>query len=287
MTSDKQKEIREKILRGKIDINAQESYFKILYRGLLYDLNKKIKIRDCEIPHFVLNTGDDTMFLEVKGQDHSKEPLEVVNEDYVYNQIPRAVVQFNGINMQTDQLTNPYSRGKFSLKYDDFLYGITAEFKRMPIKCEVAVKYYFDSFSDLLDASQSLIANLAFVNDYTISYMGQTIFCTYTLPDTVDNQLQLEFDGLTTDSKNRIIEITLELESNMPIYMPRTVIFEDNFIRAGREKGYLHTSTEGFPVERMECDSSDGEEKYTTLGHLSGKRFNIKEKEFTYKNEIT
>lgn len=281
MTSEIQKELREKIIRGEVDINAQENFFKTLYRGFLYDINKKIKIRDCEIPHFVLNTGDDTMFLEVKGQDHSKEPLEVVNEDYVYNQIPRAMVQFNGVNMQTDQLTNPYSRGKFNLKYKDFMYGVTAEFKRMPIKCEASVKYYFDNFSDLLDATQSLITNLAFVNDYGISYMGQTVFCTYDLPDTVDPQLQLEFDGITTDSKNRTIEINYEIESNIPVYMPRTVIFEDNFIRAGKEKVYIHIKDE-LPVERREVISQDGNDNYASLGQLSGKRFFVNEKEFTF-----
>ena len=142
--------------------------------------------------------------------------------------------------MPTDQLTSPYTRGKFSLPYKDLIYGVTAEFKRMPVKCEAAVKYYFDNFSDLLDATQALITTLAFINDYNISYMGQTIFCTYTLPDSVDRQLQLEFDGITTDSKNRTIELNFELESNIPVYMPRTVIFEDNFIRAGKEKAFYH-----------------------------------------------
>jgi len=281
MVTQEQRELREKIIRGDIDINAQENFFKALYRGFLYDINKKIRIRGCDIPHFVLNTGDDTMFLEVKGQDYSKEPLEIVNEDYVYNQIPRAMVQFNGVNMQTDQLTSPYTRGKFSITYNDFLYGITAEFKRMSIKTEVALKYYFDSFSDLLDANQALITNLAFVNNYSISYMGQTIFCTYSLPDTIDNQIQIEFDGITTESKNRTIEISVEIESNIPIFMPRTVIFEDNFIRAGREKGYLHIG-DNLPIERKECDSGDGEVPYTTLGKLSGQRFMVANKEFKY-----
>jgi len=284
MTSEIQKELREKIIRGEIDINNQENYFKALYRGFIHDINQKIKIRKCEIPHIVLNTGDDTMFLEVKGQDHSKEPLEVVNEDYVYNQIPRAMVQFNGINLLTDQLSSPYMRGKFQLPYKDFLYGITAEFRRMPIRCEAGVKYYFDSFSDLMEASQSIITNLAFINDYTISYMGETIFCTYKLPDSVDGQLNLEFDGVTTDSKNRTIEITYEIESNLPVYMPRTVIFEDNFIRGGKEKSYIHID-EKLPVDRHEADSGTGEEKYNTLGTLSGKYFKVGEKNFTYSNE--
>lgn len=260
MVSEIQKELREKIIRGEIDINNQENFFKALYRGFLYDINQKIKIRKCEIPHFVLNTGDDIMFLAVKGQDHSKEPLDTVNEDYVYNQIPRAMVQFNGINILTDQLSSPYMRGKFRLLYKDYQYGITAEFRRMPIKCEASVKYYFDNFSDLMEASQSLITNLAFINNYTISYMGESVFCTYKLPDSIDNQLNLEFDGVSTDSKNRTIEISYEIESNLPVYMPKTVIFEDNYIRAGKEKAFYHFGKKP-PIERTLDENNEPIEK--------------------------
>lgn len=265
MTTEIQKELREKIIRGEIDINNQENFFKALYRGFLYDINKKIKVRGCEIPHFVLNSGDDTMFLEVKGQDHSKEPAETVNEDYVYNQIPRAMVQFNGINILTDQLTSLYSRGNFVLPYKDFLYGITAEFRRMPIKCEASVKYYFDNFSDLMEASQGLITNLAFINNYAISYLGETVNASYKLPESVEGQLNLEFDGITTDSKNRTIEISYEIESNLPVYMPRTVIFEDNYIRAGKEKAHVHFGKKKIIEREYDKEKDDAVEKNKTL----------------------
>ena len=63
--------------------------------------------------------------------------------------------------------------------------------------------------------------------------------------------------------------------------MPRTVIFEDNFIRAGKEKAYIHIKDE-LPVERREVTSQDGSDIYPSLGQLSGKRFFVNEKEFTF-----
>ena len=226
----KTKEILEKILRGEILVNNQELFFNALFKGFLFDIRSKVIVRGKEVPHIVLNTGDDTMFLEVKGQDFSIEPQEVSNENYVYNKVPRANVQFNGVNILTDQLTSPFTRGDFTLVHDGQAYGATAEFRRFPIKVDATVKYYFDNFTDVMEATQSIISSLCFINDFTISYMGQTITSTYHCPDSIDNNLMLEFDGITTDSKNRTIEMTYEIESNLPVFMPRTVILASDYI---------------------------------------------------------
>lgn len=249
MITQEQKDLRDKILRGEIDINNTELFLKGFYKGFLYDINNHIKVRGCQIPHIVLNTGDDTMFLDVKGQDHSIEPLEVSNEDYVYNQIPRALVQFNGLTLQPDQLTAPYSRGSFSFEYDDLIYGITSEFRRMPLLANIAVKYIFDNFTDVLECSQQLITNLAFIKDFTFTYLGQTIFCTYKISESVNTELHLEFDGLSTDSKNRIINLDIEAETNIPVFNNKSVIFEDSYI----------TSTKAIRHERNIVPRTDEE----------------------------
>ena len=224
------KELKKRIESRELDINNVEHFLSALYKGFLWDINKNLSIRGEKIPHIVVNTGDDTMYLNVKGQDHSKEPIEVTNEDYVYTMIPRAAVQFNGVSMQTDQLTAPYTRGQFTLQTEEAAYGLTAEFRRMPIKNTVSVKYILDNFEDLLECTQQLITNLAFIKDFTITYMGQTINCTYKVPDTVDREVMLEFDGVTTDAKTRTIELEYEIETNIPIFDSRTVIFNGELI---------------------------------------------------------
>lgn len=224
------KELKKRIESGELDINNVENFLSALYKGFLWDINQHLSIRGERLPHIVVNTGDATMYLNVKGQDNSKEPLEVTNEDYVYSMVPRATVQFSGVSMQTDQLTAPYTRGRFTLQTEEATYGLTAEFRRMPIKNTVSVKYRLDNFEDLLECTQQLITNLAFIKDFTITYMGHTINCTYKVPDTVDREIMLEFDGVTTDAKVRTIELEYEIETNIPIFNNRTVIFDGEII---------------------------------------------------------
>lgn len=225
--NEEQKLLLSRIVSGEIDINDRENFFIALYKGFLWSINDKLSVRGNKIPHIVVNTGDDTMYLNVKGQNHSIEPAQVSNEDYVYSVVPRATVQFSGINMKTDQLTSPHTRGKLSLEYGDMLYSMTAKFRRIPITTSANVKYYLDNFTDLLECSQQIIANTAFINNFRVTYMGQTINCTYRLPDSFSDEKMLEFDGVTVDSKNRTVEIEYELETNLPVYDCRTAVFED------------------------------------------------------------
>lgn len=230
MDKAERRSIKQKIQNREIDINNSQSFFSVLFRGFLADINKNLKIRGEFIPHIVVNTGDDTMYLNVKGYDHAKEPKEVTNEDYVYSMVPRATVQFNGINMQPDELTAPYSWGDLTVETPEGVFGAKAQFRRMPIKVAASVKYIFDDFSDLMECAQQVITNLAFLKDYTVTYMGQTINCTYKVPDAIDKEIQLEFDGVTTEAKTRTIELEYEIETNLPVYNEMTVTFNDEFV---------------------------------------------------------
>ena len=135
-------ELQNKIVKGEIDINNRELFIGVLFKALLNNLNSQMKLRDKSINHFIINTGDDIMWLENKGQDNSKEPYQVSNEDYVYNTIPRCIVNMGSIEVLEEQVTNPYTRGNFEIDYDDILRGFSAEFRRVPIKMAVDLKYY-------------------------------------------------------------------------------------------------------------------------------------------------
>lgn len=233
-------DLQNKIRKGEIDPNNQVLFFSSIYKGLIYELNKCIDLRGKNIPHFILNTGDDIMYLEVKGQDHSVEPLQVSNENYVYNQVPRAILTVGNIEILSDQLTNPYTNGNFDIEYDGNVYGFHAEFRRIPLKTSVTVRYYLDTFTDVMDVSQQLISKLMFVKNYRISYMGQTIFCTYKPQTSIDKDMNITFDGGTTDSKLRTIEIEIEIETNFPLFEPKTAIMNANFIRTLKCDGGLY-----------------------------------------------
>ena len=222
---------QHKIVKGEIDVNNQELFMSTLFKALLHNLNHQMMLRDKNIPHFILNTGDDIMWLENKGQDNSKEPYQVSNEDYIYNSIPRCIVNLGGIEVLEDQITSPYSRGEFEITADDILQAFSAEFRRMPLKFSVTLKYYLDSFTDVLSVTQYIITKLLFIRTFKFDYLGQMIEASYKVPTSFDNEKNITFDGGTTEQKLRTIELTLEVETNMPVYDERTAIGSGNYIK--------------------------------------------------------
>lgn len=244
--SEKQ-EIITKIRREEIDINDQSLFFPIVIKGLILKLNEQIKIRNKKVPHYIIHTGDDTMYLNVKGQNSSIEPLEISNEDYVYSSVPRCLVTTEGINIETDQLTCPYTRGIMQYESDDSIYTISGEFRRIPIKLTVNCKYYVDSWGDLLELTQQIISKLAFIQTYKVSYLGQSITCSYIIPTSIDNEYTTELDGTTQDNKLRTTELSLEIETNFPVWEPRTMIMTDDYIS---EFAYVGNNTTKYATEQ-------------------------------------
>ena len=82
-------DIVQDIRTGALDINTQELFFPLIIKGLLTNLNTAIKVRNIPVPHYILHTGDDRMFLDIKGYDNSIEPLKISNENNIY---------INGVN---------------------------------------------------------------------------------------------------------------------------------------------------------------------------------------------
>ena len=221
----------EKLRSRNIDINNIEPFLPIITKGFIYKLNQNLIIRNIHIPHYILNTGDDIMYLEPKGQDQSIEPIENSNENFIYSQIPRCMVQPAGLNIQTDQLTSPYSYGNFQVGIEDMIYEFRAEFRRIPIVMNYSLKYYFDSYTDALNTTQQIIANLAFINNFSVIYLGQKIMCSYKIPDDYETEYMMEFDGATTDQKNRTLALDLEVQTNMPIVYPETIVPANAYIK--------------------------------------------------------
>lgn len=211
----------------KIDINNQELFFSILIKGLMLSLNRDISIRNIPIPHIIVHTGSDIMYLENKGQNHSIEPLSVSNEDYIYNIVPRCIVTPGGISVIPDQLTNPYIFGKLQYESEGNLYNLVAEFRRMPVKLDVELKYFTDSYRDMLELTQQIITKLSFIRTFNITYMGQVIKCSYKIPETFTGEYLTDLDGTTNEDKSRKLPLTLEVETNLPVYSPETIMQAD------------------------------------------------------------
>lgn len=224
-------ELTNMIRRGEIDINNQSLFFSILIKGLIQQLKKDISIRGEGVPHYILSTGDDTMYLAVKGQDASKEPLEITNENFVTSSCPKCLVEPKGINLIPDQLTSPHAQGQFQLDHDNEITSFVAEFRRFPLTLSVDLNYYLSSYTDTLELIQQIITKLSFIRTFSIVYLGQHIKCSYVVPETFDPESNIQIDGTTTDNKDRKVSLSLTIETCLPVYDVRTVIQSDHYIR--------------------------------------------------------
>ena len=227
---DKSKHIVEQIRGGEIDINNQELFFSSLIKGVMLGLNKDVKIRNIPVPHFIVHTGSDALYLENKGQDMSIEPYEVSNESYVYTTIPRCVVSPGGIDLLPDQLTNPYTLGQLQYDSGSEILNLTGEFRRIPLKLTVELQYFTDSYRDMLELVQQVITKLTFVRTFHITYMGQSIICSYKIPESFSGEHLTDLDGTTQEDKNHKLSLSIEVETNLPVYMEKTIMLSDKII---------------------------------------------------------
>lgn len=232
------KNIIEKIRKGEIDINNQELFFSALIKGLMLKLDDDIFIRSKSVPHIITHTGSDALYLELKGYNNSIEPTSISNEDYIYNIVPRCVVTPGGVDIIPDQLTNPYTLGHLQYEANEEVYGLVGEFRRIPIKLAVDLKYFVDSYRDLLEIVQQIITKLSFIKTYNITYMGQSINCSYKIPESFSGEYLTDLDGSTQDDKCKTLQLSIEIESNIPVYAPKTIMLADNYIKDYQYRGY-------------------------------------------------
>lgn len=224
-------EIFEKISRGDIDINNSQQFLSTVIKSFISNLNGQIKLHNKTVPHFILNTGDDIMYLENKGQNNAIEPGTVSNEDYIYNSIPRCILDVKSIEVLEDQITSPYTRGYFEISDEDTIQNFNAEFRRIPLKLSIDLKYYLDSFSDVMNITQKVISKMLFIRVFNFDYLGQTIQASYKVPTSYDHEKDIAFDGGSTEQKVRTISLSIDIETNMPVFDEKTVILSDEFIK--------------------------------------------------------
>lgn len=95
----------------------------------------------------------------------------------------------------------------------------------------ISVKYYLDSYTDSLNLIQQLIQKLAFIRTFKVVYLGKTITSSYKLNESQEIEKNISIDGGTTDSKLKIVSMDFEVETNFPVFEPRTVMDNGNIIR--------------------------------------------------------
>lgn len=209
--------------------NRDERFFSILIKGMISWLNKNIVLYGKPINHFIFNTGSSIMFVESNGYEFSWK--ETSGEDYMYMHLPRCVMELGGLTIPTEELTNPYSRGEYERRDNNFIRGYNAEIRRMPIELSVNLHYTLANFNESIILLQELIDKIVFQKYFNITYLGQIIECSIEFPG--DGQIELnKIDMASPEDKNKHINLDIKICSNYPIINERSEISTNKVINS-------------------------------------------------------
>lgn len=207
--------------------NRDERFFAVLLKGTLSWLNRNIIMYNKPINHFIFNTGSSYMYIEKDGYEFSWK--EVSGEDQMYMHMPRCVVEMNGVNIPTEELTQPYSRGVYERRDGNDIRSYNADIKRLPIEMNVSLKYVLANFNETIVLLQEILDKISFQKYFNITYLGQVIQCSIELPLDFNPEInKIDMSSPETNQKN--ISLDVKICSNYPIIDRRSEIASTDLI---------------------------------------------------------
>lgn len=207
--------------------NRDERFFAIVVKGLISYLNRNIVLYNKSINHFIFNTGSSYLYMEKNGYEYNLN--ETTGEDTMYMQLPRCVIQLNDVNIPTEELTSPYSKGVYERRTGNMLAGYNAEIRRLPIELSLDLRYYLSNFNETIILLQELIDKLIFQQYYNITYLGQVIQCSIEFPGNTNPEIN-KIDMTSPEPNQRNITLNIKICTNYPLINERTETATDKVI---------------------------------------------------------
>jgi hypothetical protein len=173
------------------------------------------------INHFIFNTGSSYLYVESNGYQFSMS--ETSGEDAMYMKMPRCVIEIGDINIPTEELSSPYSRGVYERLDGNTIKGYNAQIRRLPVEMSLNAKYVLSNTNESLILIQELIDRICWQQYYRVIYLGQVVECSIE----VDDNYQIQFNKIdmeSTDTNQKTVEIQFKLCSNYPCVDERTEI---------------------------------------------------------------
>tara|TARA_R110000772_G_scaffold94879_3_gene193089 strand:- start:1932 stop:2720 length:789 start_codon:yes stop_codon:yes gene_type:complete len=211
-----------------VKFNKDDSVVRHIIIGLLADLNNKVYFHrqltqdervEVDIPFYYAIAGDadflkdNFLFLTRDGLRCEPDP---VKADTNYDKVPRGIVNFTSLTIDSTKLVNKRTRGQYA-KIDDngSMQGYNAEFEMIPITIGIDVEIITSSQLDNFKVVEKIIKRLYKSNQYNIEVgdLNEGIYrlsSYYAMPDdyTQDRPVEFSFDS------NEGYKVTFSLEIN-------------------------------------------------------------------------
>lgn len=187
------------------------------------ELNEKRKI---QVPFYFSTTGTERYLQDnfLNNIDYDPENLKA---ETFYNKIPRGIVDFTSINIESGNIVNKYVRMNYQKEEaDGTLNTYNAEAFWVPILMSFDVKIYLDSIIDQFKCTESIIRTFFKSRAYQIDVSYTRIPCLIQFPDDYSQERSIEFSF--NDKKEFLVTFSIEVKSHIPIFKPETEMFVGN-----------------------------------------------------------
>jgi len=224
--------------------DRDERFFSLITKGVLGWLTNNIIMYNKPIKHFIMNTGSSYMYIENNGYEFSW--TETSGENWIYNELPRCVVNIGQVTIPQEELTQPFVRGTYDRITDEGIQTFNSEIRRLPIEWGMTLRYIFGTFNEAIVVLQELLDKVIFQKYFTITYLGQQIECSIEFPNMFDLNVN-QIDMTTTEVNQKTLEIEIVINTSYPIINELTEISAEKQIidfDARIDPDYIYTDTE-------------------------------------------
>ena len=217
--------------------NRDERFFAVLLKGLIAWLNQNIILYNKPINHFIFNTGSSYMYVEKNGYEFKWS--ETTGEDQMYMHLPRCVIEMQGINIPTEELSQPHCRSTYERRDGKDIKAFNAEIRRMPVELNVELKYTLANFNETIVLLQELLDKIVFQKYFNITYLGKVIECSIELPLDYTTEIN-KIDMTSPEINQKNITLSVKICSNYPIVNTRSEIRANKIIHNFADSVNLH-----------------------------------------------
>jgi len=213
--------------------NKDISNLRKILIALVSDLNKKLLLKnyingeivETRIPFYFSMAGGETYLQDNFVSDLSQD-LENDKMEGEYSQVPRGMVQVNGMNIDTENLANRWTPLPMQIEEDGQIKRIRALNRNIPITLNVDCKIILDNILNTFIVSETLIKEIYKKSGTFYDYNGIPIPVTYRFPFDINSEQTTEFTW--NEKKQYEISFSLTINSFLLDLVEESKRFEGN-----------------------------------------------------------
>jgi len=209
-----------------LEFNKSDVVLRNILIGVLATLNNKMywynRISQTEkkkinIPFYFSTTGDERFLMDVFMNNVSAGGTDDTRAESFYNQIPRGIVQLDGVTIDAGSMTNKFVRAYYQrIQEDGTLKTKSAEVFMVPLKMPFTVDIYVDTNIDIFKAIQRAIEIFYKHQVFQVDIDGTRIPAVASMPEDYSKERPIEYTF--GDKKDWKVSFNIEVQTFMPIF---------------------------------------------------------------------